>query len=324
MTVSLKENSYPIYIEKGILNQADKYIKEIYQGNKIMIISDDQVYHYYGDLLTNVLNKEYIVEHVTVPHGEQSKRFDILPSLYKALLDFKLTRTDLIIALGGGVIGDLAGFVAATFLRGVKLVQIPTSLLAQVDSSVGGKVAVDLPERFINDGMGEVIKYGCIKDKSLFDKLNSYDNFEQLYMDIDEIIYRCIGIKRDVVERDQFDFGDRLLLNFGHTLAHAIEQYYHYEKYSHGEAVAIGMVQLTKIAEENDLSPVGTSDIIKEICIKYNLPVYSGLKTTDLLEAISLDKKNINKKLSLVLLKEIGDSYVYQSNLSLIQAKDRV
>ena len=135
-------------------------------------------------------------------------------------------------------------------------------------------------------------------------------------MDIDEIIYRCIGIKRDVVERDQFDFGDRLLLNFGHTLAHAIEQYYHYEKYSHGEAVAIGMVQLTKIAEENDLSPVGTSDIIKE--------VYSGLKTTDLLEAISLDKKNINKKLSLVLLKEIGDSYVYQSNLSLIQAKDRV
>ena len=350
MTVSLKENSYPIYIEKGILNQADKYIKEIYQGNKIMIISDDQVYHYYGDLLTNVLNKEYIVEHVTVPHGEQSKRFDILPSLYKSLLDFKLTRTDLIIALGGGVIGDLAGFVAATFLRGVKLVQIPTSLLAQVDSSVGGKVAVDLPEgknlvgafyhprmvlidpntlktlpeRFINDGMGEVIKYGCIKDKSLFDKLNSYDNFEQLYMDIDEIIYRCIGIKRDVVERDQFDFGDRLLLNFGHTLAHAIEQYYQYEKYSHGEAVAIGMVQLTKIAEENDLSPVWTSDIIKEICIKYNLPVYSGLKTTDLLEAISLDKKNINKKLSLVLLKEIGDSYVYQSNLSLIQAKDRV
>ena len=174
------------------------------------------------------------------------------------------------------------------------------------------------------DDISPFIKYGCIKDKSLFDKLNSYDNFEQLYMDIDEIIYRCIGIKRDVVERDQFDFGDRLLLNFGHTLAHAIEQYYHYEKYSHGEAVAIGMVQLTKIAEENDLSPVGTSDIIKEICIKYNLPVYSGLKTTDLLEAISLDKKNINKKLSLVLLKEIGDSYVYQSNLSLIQAKDRV
>ena len=256
----------------------------------------------------------------------------------------------MIIALGGGVIGDLAGFVASSYLRGVKLVQIPTSLLAQVDSSVGGKVAVDLPEgknligafyhpkmvlidpetlntlpkRFIYDGMAEVIKYGCIKDKGLFDKLNNYQNFTHLYEDIDEIIYRCVDIKRDEVERDQFDFGDRLLLNFGHTLGHAIEQYYHYEKYSHGEAVAIGMVQLTKIAEEKGLSPEGTSDIIKNICSKYNLPSYSGLKTADLVGAISLDKKNINQKLSVVLLKEIGKSYVYQCDLSLIRVKDRI
>ena len=262
----------------------------------------------------------------------------------------KLTRTDLIIALGGGVIGDLVGFVASTYLRGVKLVQIPTSLLAQVDSSVGGKVAVDLPEgknligtfyhpkmvlidpdtlktlpkRFINDGMAEVIKYGCIKDKNLFERLSSYKDFDDLYQDIDEIIYRCVDIKRDVVERDQFDFGDRLLLNFGHTLGHAIEQYYHYEKYSHGEAVAIGMVQLTKIAEEKNLSFKGTSDIIKDICLKYNLPIFSDTKTDDLIEAISLDKKNLNKKLSLVLLKEIGNSYIYQSDLSLIKEKDRV
>ena len=350
LTVALKDNSYPIYIKKGILNDVDKYIKNIYQGNKIMIISDDQVYSYYGERLTNVLKKEYVVDHVVVHHGEQSKRFDILPSLYKSLLKFKLTRTDLIIALGGGVIGDLAGFVASTYLRGVKLVQIPTSLLAQVDSSVGGKVAVDLPEgknligtfyhpkmvlidpdtlktlpeRFINDGMAEVIKYGCIRDKKLFERLNSYNDFNDLYQDIDEIIYRCVDIKRDVVERDQFDFGDRLLLNFGHTLGHAIEQYYCYEKYSHGEAVAIGMVQLTKLAEEKQLSFNGTSDIIKDICLKYNLPIFSDTKTDDLIEAISLDKKNLNKKLSLVLLKEIGDSYIYQSDFSLIKEKDRV
>ena len=212
LTVALKDNSYPIYIKKGILNDVDKYIKNIYHGNKIMIISDDQVYSYYGERLTNVLKKEYVVDHVIVPHGEQSKRFDILPSLYKSLLEFKLTRTDLIIALGGGVIGDLVGFVASTYLRGVKLVQIPTSLLAQVDSSVGGKVAVDLPEgknligtfyhpkmvlidpdtlktlpkRFINDGMAEVIKYGCIKDKNLFERLSSYKDFDDLYQDIDE------------------------------------------------------------------------------------------------------------------------------------------
>ena len=181
-----------------------------------------------------------------------------------------------------------------------------------------------LPKRFINDGMAEVIKYGCIKDKNLFERLSSYKDFDDLYQDIDEIIYRCVDIKRDVVERDQFDFGDRLLLNFGHTLGHAIEQYYHYEKYSHGEAVAIGMVQLTKIAEEKNLSFKGTSDIIKDICLKYNLPIFSDTKTDDLIEAISLDKKNLNKKLSLVLLKEIGNSYIYQSDLSLIKEKDRV
>ena len=248
MIVNLKEHSYPIYIEKNILNQSNDKIKEIFKGKKIMIISDDQVYPLYGNVLTSNLEKDFEVGHVVVPHGEKSKRFDMLPTLYKACLDFKLTRTDLIIALGGGVIGDMAGFVASSYLRGVKLVQIPTSLLAQVDSSVGGKVAVDLPEgknlvgafyhpsmvlidpctlktldsHFISDGMGEVIKYGCIKDKKLFDQLNSYQNFEELYEFIDEIIYNCVNIKREVVEKDQFDFGDRLLLNFGHTYAHAI------------------------------------------------------------------------------------------------------
>ena len=212
MIVNLKEHSYPIYIEKNILKHANEKIKEVFKGKKIMIISDDQVYPLYGDDLTLNLEKDFKVNHIVVPHGEKSKRFDMLPTLYKACLDFKLTRTDLIIALGGGVIGDMAGFVASSYLRGVKLVQIPTSLLAQVDSSVGGKVAVDLPEgknlvgafyhpsmvlidpctlktldpHFISDGMGEVIKYGCIKDKKLFDQLNSYQNFEELYEFIDE------------------------------------------------------------------------------------------------------------------------------------------
>ena len=318
LIVALKDNSYPIYIKKGILNDVDKYIKNIYQGNKIMIISDDQVYSYYGERLTNVLKKEYVVDHVIVPHGEQSKRFDILPSLYKSLLEFKLTRTDLIIAVGGGLIG---GKVAVDLPEGKNLIGTfyhPKMVLIDPDT------LKTLPKRFINDGMAEVIKYGCIKDKNLFERLNSYKDFDDLYQDIDEIIYRCVDIKRDVVERDQFDFGDRLLLNFGHTLGHAIEQYYHYEKYSHGEAVAIGMVQLTKIAEEKNLSFKGTSDIIKDICLKYNLPIFSDTKTDDLIEAISLDKKNLNKKLSLVLLKEIGNSYVYQSDLSLIKEKDRV
>lgn len=350
MMVNLKDRSYPIYIEKGILDIANEKIKEIYQGKKIMIISDDQVYHYYGDHLTKVLQQDFQVGHVVVPHGEQSKRFDMLPQLYKACLDFQLTRTDLIIALGGGVIGDMAGFVASTYLRGIKLVQIPTSLLAQVDSSVGGKVAVDLPEgknlvgafyhpwmvlidsltlktlapRFIHDGMGEVIKYGCIKDKALFEQLNSYHDFAELYGNIDEIIYRCVDIKRDVVEKDQFDFGDRLLLNFGHTYGHAIEQYYHYEKYSHGEAISIGMYQISQICEKEKMTKMGTSECIKNILNKYSLPFECQVETKDLMKAISLDKKNINNSLSLVLLKEIGNSYVYQTNQTFLLKKERV
>lgn len=350
MIVNLKEHSYPIYIQKGILDQANEKIKEIFHGRKIMIISDDQVYQYYGQRLTDVLAQDFEVDHCVVFHGEQSKRFDILPQLYQACLDFQLTRTDLIVALGGGVIGDMAGFVASSYLRGVKLVQIPTSLLAQVDSSVGGKVAVDLPAgknlvgafyhpqmvlidpttlktlqpRFIHDGMGEVIKYGCIKDRQLFDQLNRYDSFEQLYEDIDEIIYRCVDIKREVVEKDQFDFGDRLLLNFGHTLGHAIEQYYHYEHYSHGEAVSIGMYQLTRLSENQHLTDDHVSDQIRDILIKYGLPYHCDVATKDLLQAIALDKKNINNSLSLVLLKNIGNSYVYQCDQTFLLKQERV
>lgn len=350
MKVNLGKDSYPIYIEKGLLDNISQYIQPIFKGNKIVIISDDQVYSYYGEKIETQLKNLYEVQSIVVEHGEQSKRFDILPHLYSQLLSFQLTRTDLIIALGGGVIGDLSGFVASTFLRGVQFIQIPTSLLAQVDSSVGGKVAVDLPEgknlvgafkhpamvlidpltlktlepRFICDGMGEVIKYGCIFDKDLFEKLASYCSFDDLYQDIEDIIYRCVDLKRDVVEKDLFDFGDRLVLNFGHTLGHAIEQYYHYEHYSHGEAVSIGMVQLTRIAELKGLSPLGTSKCIEDVVKKYQLPTKCHLKTKDLKQAMALDKKNIHKKLSYVLLKDIGHSYVYPSDLSFIDEVEEI
>lgn len=350
MKVNLGKESYPIYIQQGLLDDVFNYIQPIYKGEKIMIISDNQVYGYYGEKIESQLSQQYNVGHIIVPHGEQSKRFDILPELYRQLLSFQLTRTDLIIALGGGVIGDLAGFVASTFLRGVKFVQIPTSLLAQVDSSVGGKVAVDLPEgknlvgafkhpslvlidpltlktlekRFINDGMGEVIKYGCIFDKDLFERLEQYQSFDELYQDIDEIIYRCVDLKRDVVEKDLFDFGDRLALNFGHTLGHAIEQYYHYENYSHGEAVSIGMVQLTRIAEMKGLTESGTANRIQDVVTKYHLPSVAHLATQDLKQAMALDKKNIHQKLSYVLLKEIGESYIYPSDLTFIDEVEEI
>ena len=341
LTVTLKEHSYPIYIENGILTKSGEYISQIFKGQKIMIISDDNVFPLYGQQVIDSL-RDYECHFLVLPHGEPTKSFQSLPNIYTAMLDAKLTRSDLVIALGGGVIGDLAGFAAASYLRGIKLVQIPTSLLAQVDSSVGGKVAVDLPqgknlvgafyqpkmvlidpdvlntlpEHFIKDGMGEVIKYGCIKDAGLFDRLCAHSSFENLKPELSEIIARCVDIKRIVVEADQFDTGERMLLNFGHTLAHTIEQHYNYERESHGEAVGIGMYQITRMSEEKALTISGCSDQIKKALDIYGLPSSCGLPVADLTKAITLDKKNLNGNLNVILLKAIGDSYVYPTDIS--------
>ena len=345
LMVNLGEKSYPIYIENNIIANAGSYIPEIFAGKRIMIVSDDNVFALYGEQLYSSLKNLYECHTLVLPHGESTKNFQSLPSIYSAMLKAKITRSDLVIALGGGVIGDLVGFAASTFLRGVKLIQIPTSLLAQVDSSAGGKVAVDLPEgknlvgafyqpamvlidptvletlpkRFVNDGMGEVIKYGCIKDASLFELLEEYNSFEELKEVLPSIIARCVDIKRIIVEHDQFDTGERMLLNFGHTLAHTIEQRCNYERESHGEAVGIGMYQLSLIAEEKGLTAAGTSERILNLLKKYGLPYECGFKVEELLEAMTLDKKNIGGNLNLILLKEIGESYIYPTDVGFFE-----
>lgn len=350
LTVNLGEHSYPIYIENHISEHTASYIKEVFQGKKIIIVSDDSVYPLYGERILSSLNKDFDCYHFILPHGEETKNFNNLPRIYKALLDARFTRSDLLIALGGGVIGDLAGFAAATFLRGIKYVQIPTSLLAQVDSSVGGKVAVDLPEgknlagafyqpslvlidplvldtlpeRYIHDGMGEVIKYGCIKDAALFEQLENAGSFSALKPILPDIIYRCVDIKRMIVEEDQFDTGNRMLLNFGHTLAHAIEQHYNYKRESHGEAVSIGMYQLTRIAEEHGLSAPGTASRIKSLLIAYGIPYQCTLPLSELTKAIVLDKKNLNDHLNIILLHNVGDSYIYPATTAFFTENDRI
>lgn len=343
LTVDLGSNSYPIHIENGILAKTGELVSEVFSGKKIMIVSDDNVFPLYGKIITKALSDSGFECHSFVlPHGEPTKSFQSLPKIYEALINAKLTRSDLLIALGGGVIGDLAGFAASSYLRGIKFVQIPTSLLAQVDSSVGGKVAVDLsqgknlvgafyhpkaviidpdvlntlPDHFISDGMGEVIKYGCIKDKELFELLCKHTSFDDLKPKLTQIIARCVDIKRIVVEADQFDLGERILLNFGHTLAHTIEQHFNYERESHGEAVGIGMYQITKIAEEKGLTTSGCAEQIKKVLEIYKLPDNSNLPIDVLTDAISLDKKNLNNHLNVVLLHDIGDSYVYPTDVS--------
>ena len=340
LKVDLKDRSYQIIIEKGLINRVSEEISRVYKGKKIFIITDDNVNKYYGGKISEELKgNDFEVKLLSLKPGEETKNFNTLPIVYNELLDFNLTRSDLIIALGGGVIGDLAGFVASTYLRGVDFVQIPTSLLAQVDSSVGGKVAVDLdrgknlvgsfyhpkcvlidPEvlntldnRFFIDGMAEIIKYGCIKDKQFFDYLEKIKNNQQLINNMEVIIHKCCDIKRQVVENDEKDRGERMLLNFGHTLGHAIEQYYNYTKYSHGEGVAIGMYVISKISEEKGLTKKGTSQRIKDILVKYNLPYELDVNIEETLEAINLDKKKLGNDLNVIILKEIGSSEIYKT-----------
>ena len=339
--VDLKENSYNILIEKGLLNKLGEELKNIYFGEKIFIITDENVDKYYGSKVKDELDKiGYKTRKMVLAPGEKTKSFSTLPSIYNELLDFKLTRKELIITLGGGVIGDLGGFVASTFLRGVSFIQIPTSLLAQVDSPVGGKVAVDLekgknlvgsfyqpkavfidpdvlntlPEKFYKDGMAEVIKYGCIKDRDFFYMLKSLKSREEVMNNIEDILYKCCYIKKSVVERDEKDLGERMLLNFGHTLGHAIEKYYNFTGYSHGEAVAIGMYNISLKSEDEGITEKGVAEEIKEILINYDLPYKVDIKDNNkIIDTISLDKKNIGNVLKVILLKSIGESIIYDT-----------
>jgi len=269
--------------------------------------------------------------------GETSKSLKELEKIYANLVECNITRSDLIVTFGGGVVGDLGGFAASTFLRGVPYLQFPTSLLAQVDSSVGGKVAVDLesgknlvgsfyhpiavlmdpvllrtlPKRFLHDGMAETIKYGAFNDIDLFNKLLKFKDDEELLNNIGDIIYTCCDIKRDIVERDEKDLGERMILNFGHTIGHGIEQYFNYKKYTHGEGVAIGMYWITSKSENLGITEKGTTKKIKEILIKYQLPwSVEDLTSDDIVDIIARDKKKSRNKISLILLKSIGNGFI--------------
>ncbi len=345
LRVNLKENSYSIHIKSGLLTEAGERIREIYQGNKIFVLTDHHVNgKYMKDLLFSLKEEGYKVHVYSQEPGEASKSLMQLQKIYDALLQAEMTRKDLLVVLGGGVVGDIGGFAAATYLRGIPFLQIPTSLLAQVDSSVGGKVAVDLPQgknlvgnfyqpkavlidplvlstlpdKFFTDGMAEVIKYGCIKDPDLFELLSSNTNRESIMKHIDEIIFRCCDLKRALVEEDEKDTGSRMLLNFGHTMAHAIEQIQKYEGLTHGEAVAVGMYHITEKSEALELTAKGTAEKIKNILLAHRLPVgISSISENAIKRVILRDKKRDGDKLNVVLLKKIGESYLYEGGKSL-------
>lgn len=339
--LKLTHSSYSIYIQQGLLKNIGTLLPNVFQGSKIAIITDSNVAELYLAATSCQLAKNYMVMEIVLPAGEESKRLEFAAGIYNKLSAAKIGRSDLIIALGGGVIGDLAGFVAATYLRGIPFIQIPTSLLAQVDSSIGGKVAVDIPngknlvgafyqpqavfidpsvlntltDRFYYDGLAEVIKYACIKDSTLFVLLQKFGSREQIQENIQEIILRCLHIKKYYVQLDEFDTGERMFLNYGHTIGHALEKYFDFSTYTHGECVAMGMLHITKQSESLSLTAQGVSKILEQLLVQYRLPYNlpeSGIDfKQELLQAVSVDKKNLNKKLNLVLLKNIGESYLH-------------
>ncbi len=327
-------SAYEIYIEKGLIKTCGGYIKEVSSAKKIAVITDTNVAPLYLDTVRSSIEKEgFEVISYIFKAGESSKTTDIIVDMVEFLAENRLTRKDMVVALGGGVCGDMAGFASAIYLRGIDFVQLPTTLLSQVDSSVGGKTGVDLPQgknlcgafhqprlvlidpetlntlpaHFFSDGMGEVIKTGCIKSKSLFEKIENADVKE----DIEDIIYSCVDIKRGVVERDEKEQGERALLNFGHTAGHAIEKLHNFTGVSHGEAVGIGMLMISRAGEQVGLTEAGTADRIKKVLEKYNLKTNDNHSAGDIISAMQSDKKRTGSGINFVMLSSIGNSFLH-------------
>lgn len=329
LTLSGSNGISEILIDEKIIDNVAGLCLDVFSPSKVHIVTDTNV----APLYLENIEKQFSIQvtHSILPAGEEYKRLETINTIYTDLINADITRKDLIIALGGGVIGDMTGFAAATFLRGVSLCQIPTTLLAQVDSSVGGKTAVDmpqgknlvgafyqprlvlidpyvlksLPEHIFIDGMAEVVKYGCIQNADILDMVSKPD-----YKDnISNIIYECVKIKRDVVEVDEHDTGLRMILNFGHTIGHAIEKLGDYTKFSHGNAVSMGMIAAMKLSDaignDNSLTAY-LSGILNSIGLPTSLPY----EKEDIFNALLSDKKKMGDTMNFILVRTMGKAEI--------------
>ncbi len=337
--VALGGKSYQVYIGSGLLAQTGRWLSEKGFSGKLVIITDPTVNKLYGDVLNQGLTKDgFSVNTLLVPEGEEQKSLETAGRLYHELTNCYAERTTPILALGGGVIGDLAGFVAATYLRGVPLVQIPTTLLAQVDSSVGGKVAVDhgqlknmigtfyqpgliiadintlktLPAEELANGLAEVIKSAAIRGEKFFtfleqnlDKIKSLDEGA-----LEEIVFQSVKIKAEVVEKDEMDLGLRNILNYGHTIGHALESVSNFS-IGHGNTVAIGMLAAARISHMMGILDGNEVVRLKKVIEQAGLPTeMPNLKSTEIIKAMKHDKKIRRDKVRFVLLKSIGNVFI--------------
>jgi 3-dehydroquinate synthase len=338
LTVDLGERSYPIYIGDALLGQSALLQKHI-PGTSALIVSNDTVAPLYLSKVSAMLSG-IRHESVILPDGEEYKNLEVLNRIYDACLSHHLDRNTTIIALGGGVVGDMAGFAAASYQRGVNLIQIPTTLLSQVDSSVGGKTGVNhalgknmigafyqpraviadtstlntLPERELCAGLAEIIKYGLIRDRSFFDWIN--DNLDALLRRDPQALAYAIEVscqvKADVVAADERESGQRALLNLGHTFGHAIENGMGYGQWLHGEAVGAGMAMAARLSQILGWLDTDQTEAVIDQIRRAKLPVHApaDLSVDQFIELMSVDKKVLDGVLRLVLMKDIGDAVV--------------
>ena len=336
LNINLGKRSYDILLGSGLLGKLGERLSQIVEPSRIVLITHPSLFKIYGDkVLSGFKDQGWTADLIEVEEGETSKTLGQAEKIFDRLLDLKCDRKSVLIALGGGVIGDLVGFVAATFQRGVPFVQVPTTLLSQVDSSVGGKTAVNhpkgknmigafyqpclvladldtlqtLPQKEFRAGLAEIIKYGVISDSSLFEYLEK--NVEKiLQLDkkcLEYIIKTSCSIKAEVVEKDELENHYRMILNFGHTLGHAIEALTHYSKFIHGEAVAIGMVYAAKLSQKLGKCQEGIPRRLDRLVRKFGLPAdLPDLHSKAIIESLYHDKKTMNHKIKFILIKDIG------------------
>ena len=319
---------YDVLIGDALLDRSGELIRGVWSGKTAAVVSDDNVFPLYGEKVCRSLERSGInVSSFVFPHGERSKNLSTYSELLEFLCEKHITRGDMLVALGGGVTGDMNGFAAATYLRGIPFVQIPTTLLADVDSSVGGKTAVDLPagknlvgafcqpslvlcdphvlstlpDPVFYDGCAEVIKAAMLKSHAFFDDLQKTPPREQL----EHMLEFCISMKRDVVEEDEFDTGARQYLNLGHTFGHAVEAASAFS-ISHGCAVSIGMVMMTRAAVKKGYCKEDTLEQLIALLKQYHLPTEVPYPALSLLGIVRSDKKTMGGTVTLVVPEKIG------------------
>ena len=336
-TVNLKDRSYPIFIGKGASQEPEALIDRV-KGSDVAIISDEVVAPLYLNQLLEGLPEKNIITYV-LPKGEQEKKLKTVHKIIDHLLQNGFGRDATLISLGGGVVCDITGFVASVFMRGVSVIQIPTTLLAQVDASVGGKTGVNhslgknligsfyqpsavvcdtaflssLDPKEMSDGLAEIIKYGLIYDRDFFVWLqtNISNILEQDRASLGHAVQRSCQIKAEIVAQDEREQSIRAILNFGHTFGHAIENQTGYDQWSHGQAIAAGMVLASKLSAKMSLISEEDVELIKDILLRAGLPVEPPkISTHDFVDAMKADKKVKARVIQLVLLKEIGSAFL--------------